>query len=290
MAKFVDFTSTENNKYVPADLNTQLIDLYTKVAPELSIVLPWATTAGSAYTFNRLADIGSGTTVAADGTITAGTAISSTQVALPIVSYVGTHSIPNRDLRAAGAQGAAVKKDLAVQAGAKQAIYAFQAALVSALATHTGTTATSQAVSYTGSDVFANVDAILAKLHKKQGAFLMGNAAVENVLKKAMRGAGGITTIELNGVYFLAYDGVPFVRNDFISTSTTPSPDTSPLYAVVGDEMDGMCAVEPESGRFTFQEVPVEVGKDAWTSIVTLDAALPIHSLRSVSSTVVPLA
>jgi len=287
MATFVDFSTSESAKYVPADLQTQLIDLYTKVAPGLDAFLPWITSAGSAYTYNRLSDIGAGAVVAADGTITAGTAITSTQIAAPFVSYSGTHSIPNRDLRSAGAQGAANKKDIAIAAGAKQATYSFQAAIVSTLNTFLSANSGQVAANVSG-EILASIDAVSAKLYQKQNVFLMGNAYVENQIKAKMRTSGGVTTVELNGQYFLAYDGMPFVRNDFIST-VDASPDTNRLYAIVADETSGTVAIEPESGRFTFAEIPVEKGKDAWTALVTLDAVIAIHSVRSVAAVDVPV-
>jgi hypothetical protein len=112
--------------------------------------------------------------------------------------------------------------------------------------------------------------------------WIMGNGKAENAFKRKLREAGGVTTVELNGVYFTAYDGVPFIRNDYIGMTG----DTTDIYVGSWDDgssTGGLVALTTFGDLFHYTEIPATTTHDATLVRVVLYGAATVFSPKAVA-------
>jgi hypothetical protein len=116
----------------------------------------------------------------------------------------------------------------------------------------------------------------------------MGNAKVENAFRKALRAAGGVTMMELNGKQFMSYEGIAFVRNDYIATDIdggTAGNQTNIYFGSWddGSATGGLAGIAPFGDLFGVTDIPTLEAKAASRMRVVMFAAATVFSPLAVS-------
>lgn len=294
------FTLAEAQKLGLDDLQAGIAETIVTVAPALS-AMPFYQIAGNALAYNRELTLVDGQYVAADGTVTDSSALTNTHVSVALQAYSGQSDIPNQELRQQiGVNGGNDLRAIHLMSAAKGVARKFMNDFVN------GTVAANKfdglQTLFSSDSAFANqvVDAANAAFSldlvdtamlacSQKPDFIMGNAKAEAAFKKALRAAGGVTTIELNGQYFTAYDGVIFVRNDYIAADTvggTAGNQTNIFFGTWGDGTitSGVQGLTSSTGQlFTIEEFPALESKSATRVRVIFDGAMTVYSPTQVS-------
>ena len=286
-----NFTLAEAQKLGLDDLQAGIAETIVTNAPLLGM-LPFTQIAGNALTFNREATLVDGQYVAADGTITDSSALTNNKVTVSLKSYSGQSDIPNAQLRQqVGVNGGNDLRAIHLASAAKGVSRKFMQDMI------TGTVATNgfdglNAILASGAPFAAQVedaanaafsldlvDAAMLRLNGRAG-YIMGNAKAEAAFKKAMRAAGGVTTVELNGVFFTSYDGVPFIRNDFCVADSSAGAGTQAdiYFGTWGDGTlsSGAQALTTAGDLFAIEEFAALENKSATRVRVILDAGFTV--------------
>lgn len=293
------FTLAEAQKLGLDDLQAGIAETIHTVAPALG-ALPFLPIAGNALTYNRELTLVDGQYVAADGTIVDSSAMTNTKVTVSLQPYSGQSSIPNAQLRQQiGVNGGNDLRAIHIASAAKGVARKFLTDMISGTVAGNGfdglRTILASGAPFTNQiEDAANaafsldlVDAAMSRLSGRPD-FIMGNAKAELKFKAAMRAAGGVTTVELNGKYFTAYDGVPFLRNDFISTDYvggTAGNQSDIYFGTWGDGSlsSGVQALTTSGNLFTLEELPYTADKSATLVRVIMDAAVTVWAPGQVS-------
>lgn len=286
------FTLAQADKLGLDDLQAGLAETVITVSDVLSQA-PVVRTAGNAYVFNREKQGVDGQLIAADGTITPSSALQLDQIKLSLQGISGQHDILRSMLRAGNTEAEVV----AYQSAVKGVGRAFESLVL------TGTVAGSNFDGLNAalaSDAFASqmVDADSAALSfdflddamsrvvskGRTPDFIMGNAKAENKIKALLRSAGGTSSVEINGRLFQTYDGVPFLRNDFIPTVD----GETTVYAGNWEtgSQDGLALVVPEGDIFV-ADAPMPLtaaGKYVNRYLVVMMGALAIHNVKGIAA------
>jgi hypothetical protein len=294
-------TFAELSKLGQDDLQSGLAEQVVTVSSFVSN-LPVVTVAGNAYAFNREATIADGALIAADGTYTPAAQPTFDPVTLALRGIVGQHDITGLDMKqGTGANRGNNPSSIAYAVAAKQIGRRFEQLVLTgtvgansfdgldALLTAIGS---SQLIDLTSTDpalTFAHLDDLMSRVISKGNRpdFIMGNARAENAIKALMRQAGGVTTVELNGRYFTAYDGVPFLRNDWISNDVDGGTAGNQTNIFAGNwesgAKDGIAMVLPEGDMFNV-EAPYKLeGSDLFRHRTIMYGALAVHNIRGVA-------
>lgn len=290
------FTLAEAKKLGLDDLQAGIAATIYTESPGLGLI-PFQQVTGNSYSFNRELTLVDGQYVAADGTITDSSAMTNTLVQIPLTAISGQSDIPNLQLRQhVGGNAGNDLKAVHIASAAKGVSRKFLSAVVNGTVGANGwdglaaiAAAFSGQVEDAANGAFslALVDAAMARLAGRP-QWIMGNAKAELAFKNAMRAAGGITSVELNGHYFMAYDGVPFIRNDYIAVDNvggTAGNQTDIYLGSWGDGTDlgGASALTTFGDLFKVQEFPALEGKDATRVRVIMDAGFTVFSPLKVS-------
>lgn len=293
------FTLAEAQKLGLDDLQAGIAETIWTVAPALG-ALPFMQVAGNALTFNREATLVDGQYVAADGTITDSSALTNNKITVSLQPYSGQSDIPNSQLRQQiGVNGGNDLRAIHLASAAKGVARKFLTDLINGTVGANGfdglrTILASGAPFANQVEDAANaafsldlVDAAMLRLAGRAD-FIMGNAKAEAKFKAAMRAAGGVTTVELNGKYFTSYDGVPFLRNDYISADYvggTGGNQTDIYFGTWGDGSlsSGVQALTSSGDLFTVEEFPALEGKSATRIRVIMDGAATVWAPGQVS-------
>jgi len=293
------FTLAEAQKLGLNDLQAGVATTINTVAPAIGNI-PFVRVAGNAYTFNRELTNVSGEVVAADGTITDSTQLTVTPVTVSLTSLSGQSDIPNAILRqAVGANGGNDIKGMHIASAAKAVGMKFLDRMVNGTVAANGwdgLKAMFSQAAFAGQVVDANdaafsldlVDEAISKVNIGGQKVLMGNAKAEAKFKAAMRAAGGTDSTELNGKFFSSYDGVPFIRNDYIANDQdgVTAGNQSDIYVLTfGDGVDGgVVALTSANGDlFNLTEFPALEMKDATRVRVIMDGAMIVRSPLAVA-------
>lgn len=286
------FTLAEAQKLGLDDLQAGIAETIWTVSPAMGVI-PFLQVAGNALTFNRELTLVDGQYVAADGTITDSSAMTNTKVTVSLQPYSGQSDIPNAQLRQQiGVNGGNDLRAVHIASAAKGVARKFMADFINGTVGVNGfdglrTVVNSGAPFANQVEDAANaafslalVDAALSRLSGRPD-FIMGNGKAEVAFKAAMRAAGGITSVELNGKYFMAYDGVPFLRNDYISADYvggTGGNQTDIYFGTWGDGTltSGVQALTTSGQLFTVEEFPYLEGKSATRVRVIMDGAMTV--------------
>lgn len=292
------FTLAEAQKLGLDDLQAGIAETIWTTAPVLS-ALPFMQISGNALTFNREKTLVDGQYVAADGTITDSSALTNDKVTVSLQPYSGQSDIPNSQLRQQiGVNGGNDLRGIHLMSAAKGVSRKFLTDMVSGTVANNGfdglrtllasTPFSAQVEDAANGDFSLDlVDAAIIRL-KGRPDFIMGNGKAEAAFKKALRAAGGVTTVELNGQFFTAYDGIPFLRNDYIAAdyvSGTAGNQTDIYFGSWGDgtPSSGVQALTSSGDLFTIEEFPTMEDKSATRVRVILDAAVTIWTPGMVS-------
>ena len=285
------FTLAEASNVGLDDLQVGLAETVITVSDFLG-QLPVMPVAGNAYVFNREKTGIDGQLIAADGTITDSSALDIDRVSLALQGISGQFDVTGlTQAQGAGANAGNDPEVVASQNAAKGIARKFNAlALAGTVRANQfdGLTAAVESVAFASQLVdaagaalsFSLIDDAKSRVVSKgsQVDFLMGNAKTENKIKALLRAAGGVTTIELNGKYFVAYDGVPFIRNDYAADDY--------LYAGNFEEgaKEGVALVVPQGDIFRMDAPIVLEAKDATRYRMKMYGSLAIHNIKGLSA------
>lgn len=222
------FTLANNKLLGLDDLQAGIAETIVTVAPGLGLI-PFNTVAGNAYAFNREKTLVDGQLIAADGTITDSSAMSTDLIQIALKGISGQADIANLQLaQQIGANGGNDTLALLVASAAKGVARKYQDLLINGTVAANGfdgLTETFAGAAFANqiedaADAAFSFDLVDAALSRTGVApqWIMGNAKAENAFRKALRAAGGVTMTELNGRQFMSYEGIPFIRNDYISS------------------------------------------------------------------------
>lgn len=293
------FTLAEAQKLGLNDLQSGVATTINTVAPAIGQI-PFIRVAGNAYTFNREATIVSGEVVAADGTITDSTALTTTPVTVALSTLSGQSDIPNSILRqAVGENGGNDIRAMHIASAAKGVGRKFLDRMINGTVAANGWDGLKALFSQAAfadqvvdaADAAFSLDLIDEAVSKIQVAgqkVLMGNGKAEAKFKAAMRAAGGIDNVQLAGQIFQGYDGMAFIRNDFIGNDQDggTAGNQSDIYVVTfGDGVDGgVVALTSSNGDlFNLTEFPALEMKDATRVRVIMDGAMIVRSPLAVA-------
>lgn len=285
------FTLAEAQKLGLDDKQSGIAETIVTVAPGLGL-MPFSTVSGNAFAFNRELTLVDGQLIAADGTVTDSSAMTNTPVTVNLKGISGQSDINKMHL--AMNIGEDVGNDLRavhVASAAKGVSRKFQDLLIN------GTTAgngwdglKAMLATFTGqvedaADAAFSLDLVDAAMLRcaVKPQWMMGNAKAEAAFRKAMRAAGGITTVELNGVYFLSYDGVVFVRNDWIAADQdgVTAGNQTDIYFGSWDDgsmTGGLTGLTTEGDLFHLTEIDGLEGKDVVRQRVVMYSAATVFS------------
>lgn len=285
------FTLAEAKKLGLDDLQAGIAETIFTESPGLGLI-PFQQVTGNSYSFNRELTLVDGQYVAADGTITDSTAMTNTLVQVPLTAISGQSDIPNLQLRQlVGGNAGNDLKAVHIASASKGVARKFMNAVVNGTVGANGWDGMAALISSFASQLedaadaafsLALIDATMARLSGRP-QWIMGNAKAELAFKNAMRAAGGITSVELNGQYFLSYDGVPFIRNDYIANDQdgVTAGNQSDIYMGSwgdGTDLGGASALTTFGDLFKVQEFPALEGKDATRVRVIMDAGFTVFS------------
>lgn len=291
------FTLANNKLLGLDDLQLGVAETIVTAAPLLS-QMPFNVVSGNAYAFNREKTLVDGQLIAADGTITDSSAYDTSLVQIALKGISGQADVANLQL----AQGVGTPNNtlaILTASAAKGVARKYQDMFINGTVGANGwdgLDAIFADAAYTAqvkdaADAAFSLDLVDEALTLVTGArpqWIMGNGKAENAFRKAMRAAGGITTVELNGVYFMAYDGIPFIRNDFISSDIdggTAGNQTN-IYMGTWDDgsaTGGVAGIAPAGNLLRVDTFGQLEGKDATRVRVVMYGAAAFFSPKQVA-------
>ena len=235
-----------------------------------------------------------GQLIAADGTITDSSAMSTDLIQIALKGISGQADVANLQLaQQIGANAGNDTLALLVASAAKGVARKYQDMLINGTVAANGwdgLTATFSDAAFAGqvedaADAafsFDLVDAALSRTAVKP-TWIMGNAKAENAFRKALRAAGGVTMTELNGVQFMSYEGIPFIRNDYIATDidgVTAGNQTNIFMGTWDDgtASGGLAGIATSGPLFRVDTFDKLEGKDATRVRVVMYGAAAVFS------------
>lgn len=282
------------------DLQSGIVETILTAAPGLDF-FPLTQVAGNAFKYNRELTGVDGQIVAADGTITDSSALTVEPITVALTPVSGQSDIPNAQLRQQiGVNGGNSLKAVHIAAAAKGVSRALMNMIVNGTVASNGwdglkALLTSSAFSGQVVDAanaafdLSMVDDAASRVLVGGQRIIMGNGKAEMKFKQAMRAAGGTDSVELNGKYFSAYDGMVFVRNDYIAADNvggTAGNQTDVYILTMGDGVvdgGGVQALTTAGDLFHLTEFPSLEMKDATRERVIVDFALAVGTPLAVS-------
>lgn len=294
------FTLAEAKKLGLDDLQSGIVDTILTEAPGLEF-FPFTEVAGNSFKYLRELTGIDGQIVAADGTITDSSALTSTEVFVGLTAVSGQSDIPNQQIRAQiGANGGNDLKAVHIAKAAKGVTRAILNMVINGTVGANGwdglkALLTSSAFSAQVVDAanaafdLSMIDDASSRVLVGGTKIIMGNGKAEMKFKQAMRAAGGVTTVELNGHYFDGYDGMAFVRNDWIAADNvggTAGNQTDIYVLTMGDGVidgGGVQALTSVGDLFHRTEFPSLEMKDATRERVIVDFALTVGTPLAVA-------
>jgi hypothetical protein len=272
------FTLADNKNLGLDDLQAGIAETIVTVAPGLGLI-PFNTVAGNAYAFNREKTLVDGQLIAADGTITDSSEMTTDLIQIALKGISGQADIANLQLhQQIGANAGNNTLSLLVASAAKGVARKYQDMLINGT---TGANGWDGLAAIMASTAFANqvedaanaafsfdlLDNALAR-NGVRPQWIMGNAKAENAFKKLLRAAGGVTMTELNGVQFVSYENIPFIRNDYIAADNVggTAGNQTNIYTGTWDDgtaSGGLAGLTTAGSMFRVDQFDKLEGKDA---------------------------
>lgn len=306
-------TLSELKKLGYDDLASGLAESIITVNPIYNI-LPFNTTYGNAYAFNREKTLGN---VVSGGrgqsTTNVKGSITFEQIALPLNTIIGDAEIAGQDL-AQGIGETAGNDPVALQvAGKAKAIgMEFQRQMVlgdsasPAASNITGVTNSGEfdgLIKILDSAAFADqkldkadaaltldmLDELIHAVTAADAQFLMTNGRGVRKILSLMRQAGGVTMGELAGKQVPVWNGVPIFRNEYITADVDGVTAGSQTHIFAGCFDDGtrklgMSGVIPTAGALTVDDVGYAENADVLIKRVKMYSTFAVHSVKSVAA------
>lgn len=287
------FTLANNKLLGLDDLQAGIAETIVTVAPGLGLI-PFNTVYGNSYAFNREKTLVDGQLIAADGTITDSSAFDTTLVQIALKGISGQADVPNLQL----AQGVGMNAGndtlaVLVQSAAKGVARKYQDMLINGTVGSNGWDGLDAILAQTAFSAqvedaanaaltFDLLDAALSRTAVKP-QWIMGNAKAENKIRSLMRAAGGVTITELNGVQFMSYEGIPFIRNDYIAVDNVGGTAGNQTNIFMGTWDDGsasggLAGIVPAGPLFRVEQFDKLEGKDATRVRVVMYGAAAVFS------------
>jgi len=305
-------TLSEVKKLGYDDLAAGLAESIVTVNPIYQL-LPFNTTNGNAYAFNREATLG-GVVAGSRGQATTGAkgAATFTQVAQALITLIGDAEIAGQDI-AQGIGNGAGNDPVAIQVALKAKAIGreFQRLMV---AGNSGSPSASNDTGVTNSAEFDGLVAILEssafsgqKLDQSNATltldmldllvhqvtagdaeFIMTSGAGVRKILSLLRTAGGVTMTELNGKQVPAWNGVPIFRNDYMSADYVTGTAGNQTHIIAGCFDDGsrklgISGVIPNAGGLMVDDVGFAEGSDVLIKRVKMYGTFAVHSTKSVA-------
>jgi hypothetical protein len=315
------FTISDEQVFGNDQLLAGIADTIVTVAPALSS-LPFQVVAGNTHSFIREVNLPDAVAVGANGSYEAGnTEVTAERKNVSITPLVSYYDVPRQGIRQKiGTQEGNDLLAITLQRVIKSLGRTFWANLVNGtsgsapVAPTNGPSITSGTATLgwnglipllttdsdfsnqvidepgTNGDAFAFglVDSLVALLSDPTPDFYMGNARMENQFKAALRALGGAHIVELQGKYFTAYNGVPFIRNDYITNYTVGSGSCSDL--IVGNwgdgtDLGGLTALTTgsPSNLFNVEIINGLESADVVRVRAIMDTAMTVYSPKSIA-------
>ncbi len=276
-------------------------------------VLPFNIVQGNAYAFNREGTPGNVASLAIGGATTGvKTQATFDQVTLPLTSIIGDAEV--NSLIVAQGVGANAGNDpvaAAIASKAKQVgrEYFRQVAVGNAGSPGSSVSGVTNTQEFDGIETlmatsafagqlvaggnasltFELIDAMLHKILVGDPAFIMANSAGIRKIMALLRASGGVTYMDVAGVQVPMYNGVPLIRNDFLTADTVSGTAGTQVSIYAGSFDDGtrtggISGIMPSVGGVQVQGVgPAEAGDyDIWR--VKMYGSFAIHSVLAVAA------
>lgn len=135
---------------------------------------------------------------------------------------------------------------------------------------------------------FELLDAMLHKILVGDPQFIMAHSAGVRKIMSLLRASGGVTYMDVAGVQVPMYNGVPIIRNDYLTADSSATVGTQvDIYAGSFDDgtrTGGLSGIIPVAGGVNVQGLgPAENGDfDIWR--VKMYGGFAIHSVLSVAA------
>jgi len=277
-------------------------------------ILPFNTVSGNSYAYNREKTAGNVASLAIGGS----TALVKTQatfdkITVPLTSIIGDAEVNGLILaQGVGANNGTDPFAQAIMSKAKQIgrEYMRQVAIGSAAAPallnvsglaneeeFDGIATLMATAPFAGQVVAANdsplsfdlLDEMLFKVLSGDPAFIMAHSAGIRKILSLLRGAGGVTYMDIAGVQVPMYNGVPLIRNDFLTADTSATAGTQVnIYTGSFDDgtgTGGIAGLIPEGTAGVKVGAPQEAeAGDYMIRRVKMYGSFAIHSVLSVAA------
>jgi len=275
-------------------------------------VLPFNVVQGNAYAFNREGTPGNVASLAIGGS-TSGVKTQATfaQVTLPLTSIIGDAEVNSLIVaQGVGTGAGADPVAAAIASKAKQVgrEYFRQIAVGNATTPGNSVSGVTNTQEFDGLEVllasspfagqviagadagltFELLDAMLHRILQGDPQFIMAHSAGVRKILSLLRASGGVTYMDVAGVQVPQYNGIPIIRNDFLTADTSATAGTQvSIYAGSFDDgtrTGGLSGIIPSVGGVQVQGVgPAEAGDyDIWR--VKMYGSFAIHSVLSVAA------
>ena len=276
-------------------------------------MLPFNMMTGNAYAFNREGTPGNVASLAIGGATTdVKTQVTFDPVTLALTSIIGDAEV--NGLIAAQGVGTTAGADpiaAAIASKAKQVgrEYARQVAVGNATTPTTSVSGVTNTAEFDGietllaSSAFASqvidkadaaltldmLDELIYAVTKGDAEFIMGTGAAIRKIRSLLRALGGTSAVEINGKVYDAFNGVPLIRNDYLTSDVdgvTAGVQTN-IYAGLFDDGTrtmGVSGVLPTDAQaISVTPVgPAEAG-DYDIYRVKMYGAFAIHSVKAIA-------
>lgn len=281
------------------DLGAGVAETIVTVNPVFE-VLPFNTTVGNAYVYNRELTIGDVQVLGIDGTITAKTQATVAQKTQALTTIIGDAEV-NGLIMAQGVGTTAGNDPVAYAIASKSKGVAREYQRLMAVGDSgtanefDGLVTLINSSDFSGQKLataalsFEHVDSLLG-LVKSKGTtvdFLMGNLAVENKLKALARALNGgvLEWATMGGSRVFMYAGIPFYRNDYLASADQDGVTAGTQQHLFAGNFDdgsrtvGISGVMPVAGGIQVQPIGASETKDNDIYRIKMYGTFAAHSV-----------
>ena len=281
-------------------------------ADTFTTILPFNITQGNAYAYNREGVPGNvGAKAIGGATTDVKTQVTFAQVSMPLVTIIGDAEVNGLIMaQGVGTTAGADPRVAAVASKAKQIgrEYMRLVAVGNSASPGTSVSGVTNTQEFDGIETMFTSDAAFAaqSVDKTDTAltldmldellhlvlvgnpqWIMGNGRVIRKIKSLLRALGGTTYTEIAGRKVDAYEGIPLLRNDYLTADTSATAGVqSDIYAGSFDDgtrTGGASGVIPQVGGVVVQDIgPAEAG-DYDITRVKMYGTFAIHSPLAVA-------